>query len=188
MATTGEVTQLLNEWSNGDQSALDKLLPIIYKELRYLADNRLRHERADHTLQATALVNEAFLRLADWKKIEWKSRAHFLGVAANLMRNILVDHARNHLAAKRGGQMYRLSFSDAINLPDERDVDLIALDDALMSLSSIDPQQSKIVELRFFGGLTFEDVAEVLEVSPATVSREWNLAKIWLLREISKRD
>jgi RNA polymerase sigma factor (TIGR02999 family) len=187
MATPGEVTQLLNDWSNGDLSAMDKLMPIIYRELRRLADNRLRQERADHTLQATALVNELFLRLTDWKSIEWKSKAHFLGVAAKLMRNILVDYARTHMAAKRGGSLYKLSFSEAINLPNEQDMDLIALDDALLSLASIDPQQSKIVELRFFGGLTFEEVAEVLQVSPATVSREWNLAKIWLLREISKR-
>jgi RNA polymerase sigma factor (TIGR02999 family) len=187
MATPGEVTQLLNDWSNGDRAALDKLMLIVYKELRHLANKRLRHERPDHTLQATALVNEAYMRLTDWKNVEWKNRAHFLGVAAQLMRNILVDHARTRMATKRGGGLYKLAFNDAINLPNEQDLDLVSLDDALLSLAAIDPQQSKIVELRFFGGLTFEEVAEVLQVSPATVSREWNLAKIWLLREISNR-
>src|SRR5438876_3138265 len=151
MATPGDMTQLLIAWSNGDETALDKLMPIIYKELHQLADMRLRRERPGHSLQATAMVNEAYLRLIDCRNIDWKNRAQFFGVAAQLMRNILVDHARNHQAAKRGGGTYKVTLGDALKLPDERDLDLVVLDDALMSLATIDPQQSRIVELRYFG-------------------------------------
>jgi RNA polymerase sigma factor (TIGR02999 family) len=186
MAEPGEVTQFLIDWSNGDEEALKELMPIVYKELRQLAENRLRHERFDNTLQATALVNEAFIRLVDCKNIDWKNRAHFFGVAAQLMRNILVDNARTHLADKRGGGMYRLSLGAAYQLQDKKDVDLIALDDALVSLAAIDQRQSRIIELRYFGGLTIEETAEVLGISPTTVKYEWTIARAWLLREISK--
>ena len=187
MATSGEVTQLLKDWNNGDRAALDKLISIIYKELRRLAAARLKSERPGHSLQATALVHEAFLRLTEWNNIRWQNRAHFLSVASQLMRNILVDHARKHGASKRGGDAYKLAFDEVDNLADTRELDLVALDDALMSLANVDPQQSRIVEMRYFGGLTFEEIAEVLGVSPATVSREWTLAKVWLLRELSKK-
>src|SRR5438132_6796345 len=152
MAAPKEITQLLIDWNNGNQNALDKLMPMVYKELRRLASSYLRQQRPDHSLQATALVNEAYLHLIDCKNISWKNRAHFFGVAAQLMRNILVDHARNHLAAKRGGGVCRISFNDAVNATDEREMDLIALDDALVSLAAIDPQKSRIIELRYFGG------------------------------------
>ncbi|MEW6731650.1 MAG: sigma-70 family RNA polymerase sigma factor [Acidobacteriota bacterium] len=187
MANTKEVTRLLMEWGDGNQMALDQLMPLVYHELHRLASNRLRKERSDHTLQATALVHEAFLRLVDWQNTTWQNRAHFFAVAAQLMRNILVDHARNHQAAKRGGGQPRLALDDAINVSDKADVDLIALDDALISLATIDTQQSRIVELRYFGGLTIEETAEVLHISASTVKREWNIAKAWLLRELSHR-
>jgi RNA polymerase sigma-70 factor, ECF subfamily len=184
MVTPNNVTHLLLKWSKGDKGALDELIPLLYGELHRLANLRLRMERPNHTLQATALVHEAFIRLADWQSIEWQNRAHFLAVAAQLMRNILVDHARKHIAAKRGGDRYRLSLSDIPNLANERELDLIALDDALVTLATVDQQQSRIVELRYFGGLSIEEIAEVLAVSPSTVSREWKLAKVWLLHEL----
>jgi RNA polymerase sigma factor (TIGR02999 family) len=187
MTSQGEVTQLLVDWSNGDEAALEELMPIVYKELRQLAESRLRQERFDNTFQPTALVNEAFIRLVDCKDLNWKNRAHFFGVAAQLMRNILVDNARTHLAAKRGGGVYKLSLDDADQLQDKQDLDLVALNDALVSLASVDPRQSRIIELRYFGGLTIEETAEVLRISPTTVKFEWALARAWLLREISKR-
>jgi RNA polymerase sigma factor (TIGR02999 family) len=187
MESPKEVTQLLIDWSKGDEKALEKLLPMVYGELRRLANSRLRHQRPDHTLQPTALVNEAYLHLIDCNNIQWQNRAHFFGVAAQLMRNILVDHARKHLAAKRGGDRHKLSLDDIPELSKDQDVDLIALDDALSSLAAIDEQKSRIIELRYFGGLTIEETAEVLRSSPATIKREWNLAKAWLLREISNR-
>lgn len=186
MPSQRTVTQLLIEWNNGDPTALDQLMPLVYAELRHLAENYLRRERPDHTQQPTGLVHEAYLRLVDQQDTNWQNRAHFFGAAAQLMRQILVDHARKHLAAKRGGFRQRISLDEAINYSEEREVDLVALDDALNSLSQLDQDQSRIVELRFFGGLTIEETAEVLKRSPATVKREWRIAKAWLRREISK--
>jgi RNA polymerase sigma factor (TIGR02999 family) len=179
-----DVTQLLLKWNSGDQAALDQLIPLVYDELRRLADRYLRRERRDHTLQTTALVHEAYLRLVD-QKVEWKNRSQFFAIAAQLMRRILVDHARSHGAAKRGSGERKLSLDDIVIRFEERAADLVALDDALTGLASIDPQQSRIVELRFFGGLTVEETADVLDISPATVKREWNMAKAWLYRQLT---
>ncbi len=181
-----DVTQLLLDWRDGNKEALDKLIPLVYDELRRLADHYLRRERPDHTLQATALVHEAYFRLVDQRNVDWQNRAHFFGIAAGLMRRILLEHARSHRAAKRGGDKQKLSLDEAMGLSKERDVDLVSLDDALTSLEAIDPQKSRIVELRFFGGLTIEETAEVLGVSPITVNRAWRITKAWLLREIRK--
>ena len=167
---TQEVTQLLVKLSDGDRSALDSLLPLVYDELRRLADRYLRRERSDHTLQATALVNEAYLRLVD-QNVPWQNRAHFFGVAAEMMRRILVDHARSHQAQKRGSGGVKLSLDEAINMSDERATDLIALDEALNALAEFDPQKSRIVELRFFAGLSIEETARVLGIGTATVIR-----------------
>jgi RNA polymerase sigma factor (TIGR02999 family) len=185
-AQTHEVTQLLIDWSNGDQAALDKLVPVVDRELRRLAHHYMRGERPDHTLQTTALVNEAFVRLVNRKSIQWQNRAHFFGIAAQLMRTILVDHARSHACAKRGGGAGRLELDEALAVSQQKASEVIALDDALKALALIDPQQSRIVELRFFGGLTVEEAAEVLHVSPATIKREWSSAKAWLYRELAK--
>ena len=182
---TQEVTQLLVKLSSGDRSALDELLPLVYDELRRLANRYLRRERSDHTLQATALVNEAYLRLVD-QNVPWQNRAHFFGVAAEMMRRILVDHARSHQAQKRGSGGIKLSLDDAINMSDERATDLIALDDALKALAEFDPQKSRIVELRFFAGLSIEETAKVLGIGTATVIRQWKMAKAWLYHEVSK--
>ncbi len=179
-----DVTQMLNEWGQGHREALDRLMPLVYDELRRLADHYLRRERPDHTLEATGLVHEAYLRLVDQKNVHWQSRAHFFGIAANLMRRILVDYARRHHAAKRGEAVEKLSLDEAVSLAEAREVGLVALDDSLTSLAVIDPQQSRIVELRFFGGLTIEETAEVLGVSPATVFYEWSLARAWLHRQL----
>lgn len=180
------VTQLLVDWSNGDQSALDKLMPVVYDELRRLASNYLRRERAGHTLQPTALVNEAYLKLVDQRKARWHNRAQFFGVAAQLMRRILVDHARVRQAQKRGGSdQQQLSLSQADRIAEKPDIDLLALHEALNDLALIDEQQARIVELRFFGGLTIEETAEVLDISHATVERDWTLARAWLRRELS---
>lgn len=184
--STQQVTQLLVNWSNGDQSALEQLTPLVYSELRRLAGRYLRKERPDHTLQSTALVHEAFIRLIDQKNVRWQNRAHFFGVAAQMIRRILVDHARSRSASKRGSGAPRLSLDEAIATPDRKDLDLVALDDALNTLSKIDPQQARIVELRFFTGLTVEETAEVLGISPATVKRDWVTAKAWLYRDISR--
>lgn len=180
-----EITQLLRQWSDGRQEALDRLLPEIYAELRKLASSYLRRERSDHTLQATALVHEAFLRLIDQRSVKWQSRAHFFGIAAQMMRRILVDHARAHDTDKRGSGEARLSLDEALIVAPSTDVDLLALDEALARLAAIDAQQSRVVELRFFGGLTIAETAEVLRVSPATVGREWTLAKAWLYAELA---
>jgi RNA polymerase sigma factor (TIGR02999 family) len=185
-AQTHEVTQLLIDWSNGDQAALDKLVPVVDRELRRLAHHYMRGERPDHTLQTTALVNEAFVRLVNRKSIQWQNRAHFFGIAAQLMRTILVDHARSHACAKRGGGAGKLELDEALAMSQQKASEVIALDDALKTLALIDPQQSRIVELRFFGGLTVEEAAEVLKVSPATIKREWSSAKAWLYRELAK--
>lgn len=180
-----EVTELLIGWSNGDRAALDKLMPLIDDELRRLAHRYMRQERADHTLQTTALVNEAFVRLVNRKNLQWQNRAHFFGIAAQLMRTILVDHARSHASAKRGGGARKLELNEALVVSQQRASEVIALDEALKQLALIDPRQSRIVELRFFGGLTVEEAAEVLHVSPVTIKREWSTAKAWLYRELA---
>jgi RNA polymerase sigma-70 factor (ECF subfamily) len=181
------VTQLLNDWSKGDQTALDQLMPLVYAELHRLAASYLSRERSDHTLQPTALVNEAYLRLIDQNSLAWENRAQFFGIAAQMMRRILVNHARDRHADKRGGpDILRVSLDDAISFFEERDVNLVALDEALTRLQEMDQRQSQIVELRFFGGLTIEEVATQLHTSPATVKREWTTAKLWLQRELSR--
>ena len=182
-----ELTQLLIDGNNGDQSAFDRLMPLIDEELRRLAHRYMSREREGHTLQTTALVNEAFVRLVNRKNVNWQNRAHFFGIAAQLMRTILVDHARSHACAKRGGGAFKLELDDALVVSQEKASEVIALDDALKELARLDPQQSRIVELRFFGGLTVEETAEVLHLSPATIKREWSTAKAWLFHELSKR-
>jgi RNA polymerase sigma factor (TIGR02999 family) len=186
MTQTHELTQLLVDWSNGDRAALDKLMPLIDAELRRLAHRYMTRERAGHTLQTTALVNEAFLRLVNRKSLQWQNRAHFFGIAAQLMRTILVDHARSHASAKRGGGARKLELDEAMVVSQQKASEVIALDDALNQLALLDPQQSRIVELRFFGGLTVQEAAEVLQVSPATIKREWSTAKAWLYHELAK--
>ena len=179
------VTQLLLGWGQGDKEALDRLVPIVYDELRRQAARYLRRERVGHTLQTTALIHEAYLRLVDQKNVHWQNRAHFFGIAAQLMRRILVDHARTKKRAKRGGSDVRVSLGDVQAVVKGKDLDVVALDEALDRLSEIDEQQSKIVELRFFSGLTVEETAEVLGISTATVKRDWSMARAWLHREIS---
>ena len=186
MTSPEVVTQLLVDWNNGDKAALDQLMPLVYAELHRLAASYLSRERSDHTLQPTALVNEAYLRLIKQNSVAWENRAQFFGIAAQMMRRVLVNHARDRHADKRGGHALRVSLDDAISFFEERDVNLVALDDALNGLAELDRQQSSIVELRFFGGLTIEEIAGQLNVSPATVKRDWSTAKLWLLREISK--
>jgi RNA polymerase sigma factor (TIGR02999 family) len=180
-----EVTRLLVNWSNGDEKALDELTPLVYGELRRLAQRFLRRERPDHTLQSTALVHEAFLRLIDQRSVHWQNRAHFYGVSAQLIRRILVDYARARRTEKRGADVIKLSLDEALGVSDKRDLDLVALDDALDNLARLDPQQSRIVELRFFTGLSIEETAEVIGVSPATIKREWVTAKALLYRELA---
>jgi len=195
------VTQLLLDWSGGDESALSELLPLVYAELRRLADRQLRAERSNHTLQRTALVHEAYLRLINQKNVSWQSHAQFIGLAAQLMRRILIDHARARRRAKRGGGVTPLSLdqtgvilgsagdedprAEALEFAQDPDVDLAAIDSALTRLEALDPKQARIVELRFFGGLSIEETAEVVGVSPATVKREWALARAWLRRELA---
>ncbi|MEP6955934.1 MAG: sigma-70 family RNA polymerase sigma factor [Chthoniobacterales bacterium] len=183
-----EATQLLIDWSKGNREAAAGLMPLVYDELRRLARGYLQRERSDHTLQATGLVHEAYLRLVDQTTTTWQSRAHFFGVAAQLMRRILVDHARRHRTGKRGGALEKVVFDEALAPSVSRDLDLIALDDALQDLAALNPQHSQIVELRYFGGMTIEEVAEVLDVSPRTVQREWRMARAWLRRQISSQD
>ena len=185
MSKSEEITVLLNRMSAGDENAPEKLLPLVYQDLRNLARVYLKQERSDHTLQATALVHEAYMRLVDWEKVSWQNRAHFFSVAATVMRKILVDHARRRQAEKRGGGP-KLSLDEAVSFAAEGEVDLIALDDALLNLERIDARQAKVVELRFFGGLTIEETAEALRISPATVKNEWAFAKAWLRVELSK--
>jgi RNA polymerase sigma factor (TIGR02999 family) len=187
-ASSERVSKLLLNWGQGDQGAREALIPLVYDELRRLARRYLRRERPDHTLQSAALVNEAYLRLIRQEHPQWQNRAHFFGVAAQLMRHILVDHARNRAAAKRGAGAPRLTLDPDVALPQERDVDLIALDDALNELAALDPQQSRLVELRFFGGLSIEETSVVLGVSPATVKREWATARAWLQREMRDKE
>ena len=181
-----DVTQMLVDATRGDPAALDQLMPLVYDELRRLADHYLRRERPDHTLQATALVHEAYLQLIDQRQVNWQNRAHFIGLAAQLMRRILVEHARGHHAAKRAGAGCKLSLEEAAGLSQERAVDLVALDDVLTGLARMDARKSQIVELRFFGGLTEEETAEALGVAPITVKREWRIAKVWLQRELDR--
>ena len=185
-SSRSEVTALLQLWSGGRKDALDRLLPQIYAELQRLASSYLRRERPDHTLQATALVHEAFIKLIDQRAVRWQNRAHFFGIAAQAMRRILVDHARAHDAGKRGDGARRISLDDALVLTDMPNVDLLALDEVLSRLAVLDPQQSRVVELRFFGGLTIDETAEVLHISPATVGREWTLARAWLYAELQR--
>ena len=181
-----EVARLLQEWKGGDAKARDALLPLVYKELRCLARSQLRKERPDHTLQSAALVHEAYLRLVGLNPPQWESRAHFFAIAAQLMRQILVDYARRHKATKRGGTVCKLSIESAAMLSERKDVDLIALDDALRSLAELDARQSQVVELRFFAGLSLEEISVALEIAPATVQRDWMAARAWLHREISR--
>ena len=181
-----QVTLLLSRWRAGDREALDALLPLVYEELRRLARHYLQLERPDHTLQSTALVHEAYVRLLGQNPPDWKSRSHFFGVAARLMRQILVDHARSHQAAKRGGNSLKLTLSDGLVGRKGRDLDVIALDNALNSLAQLNPQHCQIVELRFFSGLTIEDTSEALGISPATVKRSWTTARAWLFREMTR--
>src|SRR6516165_8793853 len=169
----GEITQLLLAWRNGDQEALDKLVPLVYVELRRLAARYMSRERSDHTLQTTALVNEAYLRLTDGASVRWQDRSHFFAVSAKIMRRILVDAARSHQSHKRGGEVPHLSLDDAVVVSSEPRPDLVALDEALRALEVIDPRKSKVVELRFFGGLSVQETAQVLNVSPDTVMRDW---------------
>jgi len=180
----GNVSRLLQAWSYGDQDALNRLTPIVHVELRRLARRYLKGERPGHSLQTTALVNEAYLRLIDYKRMRWQNRAHFFAVSAQLMRRILVDHARRR-NLKRGGGVEHVSLENAAMIGDDRTADLVALDDALEALTRIDPRKTRVVELRFFGGLSLEETAEVLKVSSATVMRDWNTAKAWLYREMS---
>ena len=174
----------MRELSKGRETAPAKLMPLVYAELRKLAQGYLQDERTSHTLQATALVHEAYIRLVDWENVSWQNRAHFFAVAAQVMRHILVDHARAKQTQKRGGGLTKLSLEEAVSFPQQREIDLIALNDALDELALLDATQSKIVELRFFGGLTIEETAEALRISPATVKREWTMAKAWLHKKI----
>lgn len=179
-----QVTQILIDWSDDSRAAAERLMPLVYDELRQLARRYLQRERADHTLQATGLVHEAYLRLVDQTSITWQNRAHFFGVAAHQMRRILVDHARRHQAGKRGGGWEKVEFDEAWTPAGSRSADLIALDDALQDLAKLNPRHSQIVELRFFGGLKFEEIAEVLDVSSRTAERDWRMARAWLRRTI----
>jgi len=179
-------TELLVAWGNGDQSAFDQLVPLVYQELRSLAQRYIRQERPGHTLQATALVNEAYLRLVDINRIQWQNRAHFMAVAAQAMRRILVEFARQRHRQKRGGELQRVMLDDAMEVAQDKGADLVALSDALSALAAVDHRMSQVVELRFFGGLSVEETAEVLTVSSETVMRDWKTAKVWLLRELSR--
>jgi len=181
-----DVTGLLRAWGHGDRGALERLTPIVYEELRRLARRYLRGERAGHSLQATALVNEAYVRLVDYKRMQWQNRAHFFAVSAQLMRRILVDHARRR-NLKRGGAVQHVSLEEAAEVGQGRPTDLVALDDAMNALGRFDARKVQVVEMRFFGGLSVEETAEVLKVSPVTVMRDWNTAKAWLHRELTSR-
>ncbi|MBK7995477.1 MAG: sigma-70 family RNA polymerase sigma factor [Blastocatellia bacterium] len=186
MIGSKNVTQLLIDWNGGDKSALEKLLPMIYQELHLLASRYLRRERPNHTIQATALVNEAYLRLIDQKQVQWQNRAHFFAIAAQMMRRILINYARDQHAAKRGGYTIKVSLNEAIGLANTKDLDLIALDEALDKLALTDSRKSRLIELWFFAGLTLEETAEVLGISLATAKRDWTLARAWLYRAIKK--
>jgi RNA polymerase sigma factor (TIGR02999 family) len=183
-----EITQLLMNWSQGDKDALDQLVALVYPELRRLAKRHMGRENSAHTLQTSALINEAYLKLVDQQNIRWQNRAHFFAVAAQVMRHILVDHARTRNYAKRGGGAHKLPLDEAVTLTEQRAGELIALDDALRDLAALDQRRSQIIELRFFGGLTLEETAEVMELSPSTVQREWRAAKAWLHHTMSRAE
>ena len=184
MSSDADITALLVDWNNGDKSAMDRLLPLVEKELHRLAHSYMRREDPNHTLQTTALINETYLRLVDQRKVQWQNRAHFFGIAAQIMRRVLLNYARDQNRLKRGGKAIHVSLSEALIVPGEKDREIIALDDALNRLEAIDERKAKVVELRFFGGLTVEEVAEVLNVSTVTVLRDWAFAKAWLAREM----
>jgi len=184
-SSAGEATRLLKSWTNGNTQALDRLIPLVYDELRSLAAQYLRRERPGHTLQPTALVNEAYLRLINQRDVHWQNRAHFMGVAAQMMRRILVDHARGRARLKRGGGK-QVSLEEALTITDERMSGLIALDEALTALRAFDERKGRVVELKYFGGMSAEEVAEVLQVSPITVMRDWKLAKAWLYQQVTE--
>ena len=186
LAPTSNITGLLVAWKQGDQAALEQLTPLVYRELHRLAHGYLKGERHGHVLQTTALVNEAFVRLIDWQQVEWQDRAHFFGVAATLMRHILVQFAREQQALKRGGQAMQVSLSEAAEVATRNDPDLVKLDDALNTLEKLDPRQARTVELRFFAGLGLEETAEVLRVSLSTVRRDWRMAQAWLHQQLSE--
>ena len=181
-----DVTEMLRDWSQGDSEALDKLIPAVYGELRRQAARYLRRERANHTLQTTALIHEAYLRLIDQRSVQWQNRAHFYGIAGQLMRRILVDNARRHHAAKRGGFAIKVQLDEAMTVSAQRDVEIVQLDESLNRLAAIDSRKSRIVELRYFSGLSVDETAEVLRVSPATVKHDWSMAKAWLRREMRR--
>lgn len=192
MLSSVTVTQLLVRWSQGDESALERLTPFVYEELRRLAGSYLRRERPDHTLQATALVHEAYLQLLGMQQVEWRNRSHLIGMAAQMMRHILVDHARKREASKRGGEAFRISLSRAQQIPADREIELVALHEALATFAVRFPRQAQVVELRFFGGLTAEETSQVqkssgIETSTRTVERDWRFARAWLLNEIENR-
>ena len=183
-----EVTGLLQAWSGGDQAAFDKLAPIVYNELRRLARHYMARERRDHTLQPTALVHEAYMRLADFQRLHWKNRVHFFAISSQVMRRVLVDSARSRERHKRGGNAQRISLDECAELGQQHDAALIALDDALTALAASDGRKCRVVEMKFFGGLRTEEIAESLQVSPDTVLRDWKLAKLWLLRELNRKE
>ena len=184
MSSSSDITALLVDWNNGDQLALEKLLPLVERELHRLAHSYMRREDPNHTLQTTALINETYLRLVDQRRVRWQNRAHFFGIAAQIMRRILLNYARDQNRLKRGGRAIHVSLSEATIMPAEKDRELIALNDALIRLEEIDERKAKVVELRYFGGLSVEEVAEVLNVSSITVMRDWQFAKAWLAREM----
>jgi RNA polymerase sigma-70 factor, ECF subfamily len=183
-SSIGEVSQLLKDWGDGNESALNKLIPLVYEELRRIAHRQMAKERVGHTLQTTALVNEAYLRLVGAAEVPWKDRAHFFALSAQLMRRVLVDHARGHGRAKRGGAIKKLSLDDSFAIPVGPDSNILELDDALKALAAVDARKAKIVELRFFGGFSVEETAEMLNISVSTVMSDWKFAKVWLLREM----
>lgn len=186
--STQDITQLLIAWNNGDAAALEQLTPLVQAELHRLAKRYMAGERQGHILQTTALVNEAFMRLIDWQNVEWQNRAHFFGLSAQIMRRVLVDFARARHREKRGGDVLQVSLSEAANVAQERSSDLVALDDALQALEKLDPRQARVVELRFFAGLSLEETAEALKVSLSTVRRDWSMAEAWLFRELNREE
>ena len=183
-ASKDEVTQLLRQWANGDKDALEQLTPLVYDVLHTLAHRYIRRERPGHTLQTTALLNEAYVRLVEQNDVDWQNRAHFFGVAAQVMRHILVDYARQHMSAKRGGEVQKFQLQEDLVISRERAVELIALDEAMHALTKIYPRRSRVVELRYFGGLNNKEASELLNVSEATIERDWRFAKAWLYREL----
>ncbi len=181
---TSQITELLVSWCNGDKAALERLMPLVERELHRLAHGYMRREQGDHTLQTTALINETFLRLVDQNRVRWQNRAHFYGISAQIMRRVLLNYARDKRRNKRGGGAYKVSLSEADAVSEQRSVELLALDEALQRLSAIDERKGRVVELRYFGGLSIKETAEVLNVSPITVARDWDMARAWLAREM----